>query len=264
MSRPITAGGTRRKSTFSPLRLDANRVDVWHCFPDALGRGQVSACLSTLSRVELSRYRRMRSAEGRLHFLVGRSLARNTLSRYADIPVRSWRFSINEYGRPAVDWPRACRNIHFSVSHTSGLVAVAVSPISEIGIDVERVDRQVDISGIAEAVFTQCEMERILRCAPDENRDRFFGLWTLKEAYIKARGRGFSLPPRTFEFASLDDPISLRCPPDCDPTPERWQFHLSRRRPGLRIAIAVGSRSITRIRQLEWKPLRREVLIESS
>lgn len=264
MSKPIAAGGIRRKSIFARLRLDANQVDVWHCFPDTLVRGQISACLSTLSRGELGKYRHKRSSEARLHFLVGRSLARNALSRYVGVPAASWRFSVNEHGRPAVDWPRAYRNIHFNLSHTSGLVVVAVSRISEIGIDVEKVDRQVDISGIPEAVFTQYELERMLRRVREEDRDQFFELWTLKEAYIKARGRGFSLSPRTFELSSLEDPILLRRPPDCDPTPERWQFRLSRRRPGFRMAIAVGSRSITRIRQIEWKPLRQEVFIECS
>jgi 4'-phosphopantetheinyl transferase len=262
VSLEIGAGETRRKNTFSPLRLDANRVDVWHCFPNSIGRGQISRYLSALSRGEIARYRRMRSAERRLQFLLGRSLIRHALSHYTNTPACSWRFASNEHGRPAVDWPRAYRNIHFSLSHTSGLIAMAVSPIAEIGIDVENIARPVEISDVADLVFTQGELQRISRCSSQE-RERFFELWTLKEAYIKARGKGFSLQPRTFELANSQGHISLRCAADCDPTPERWQFRISKRRE-VRMAIAVGSRSVTRIRQIEWPPSRNAGLIHRS
>lgn len=252
----ISTIATRKANpnTHFPLRLDANRVDIWRCSPYALSRGQLHTCLSTLNRVERRRYRLMRSTDARLHFVVGRSLTRHVLSRYALTPPNALRFTVNEHGRPSVDWPRSNRNIHFSLSHTPGLIALAVSSIPEIGIDVENVDRQVEISEIAEAVFTQCELDEILRAAPDNERVNFFELWTLKEAYIKARGRGFSLPPRTFAFSNLNDPISLRLAPDCDRSPGRWRFGISRYRSGFRMAIAVGSRSATRMRQLDWDP----------
>lgn len=237
-------------------------MDVWRCWPYALGRDQIRAWLSTLSRGELRKYRKLRNADAKLNFVVGRSLTRNVLSRYTNTPPQALRFAVNEYGQPKVDWPRRHRNIYFSLSHTSGLVALAISSVSEIGIDVEKVDRPVDISGVAEAVFTHLELANILRATPNKDRVNFFELWTLKEAYIKALGRGFSLPPRTFAFANLEEPISLHLVPDCDRSPERWRFRVSRYRSGFRMAIAVGSRSVTRIRELDWNPLRQEIFIE--
>lgn len=256
----IAAGGTRHKKTFSPLRLDANRVDVWCCDPNSIGRGQIRSYVAALSRSDLAKYRKIRSVERRQHFVVGRSLILHALSQYANVPASSWLFTSNEHGRPAVDQPRACRNIHFSLSHTSGLIAIAVSLSPEIGIDVENVDRPVEISDIAEMVFTGSERHRLSRRSKEE-REAFFELWTLKEAYIKARGTGFSLSPQKFELANDNGRISLRCHADCDPIPERWQFNTSKRR-NLQMAIAVGSKSVTQIRQLECQPDSRTGFIE--
>lgn len=255
-------GYSQPREGVSSWRLDKRRVDIWRCPPRALARDQIRACLTTLSRVERERYRRMRSADARIHFVVGRALARSAVSRYADVPAGSLRFAVDAQGRPAVEWPRGCRDIHFSISHTTGMVAVAISPVAEVGVDLERIDRRVDISEIAEAVFTPDELDRILRQNGARERTRFFELWTLKEAYIKARGRGFAIPPRTFAFTSVEDPIRLDQAPECDSAPERWRFALSRCRTGLRMAIAVGSRSVTRIRQFDWDPAAEAHLVQ--
>jgi 4'-phosphopantetheinyl transferase len=252
----ISADSARHKDLLSPLRLESHRVDIWHCSPNSIRRGNIRNYLSTLSRSELARYRRMRSPERRLHFVVGRSLIRHALSRYANVPARTWRLASNEHGRLTVEWPRSCRNIHFSLSHTSGLVALAISPIAEIGIDVENVERPVEVSDVSQLVFTDRELHRISHSGRDE-KDVFFELWTLKEAYIKARGRGFSLSPQAFEFADDDGEISLRCGADCDAAPGRWQFNVSQNR-NLQLAVAVGSRSVSQIRKLEWAPDSRE------
>lgn len=249
-----TAAATRHEDFPSSLRLDENRVDVWHCCPDSLTRGQISSYLSTLSRDELARYRRMRSAERRRHFVVGRAIIRDALSRYVKVDARSLRLVNNEHGRPAVAWPPAARNINFSLSHTSGLIAMAVSPVSEIGIDVENVDRPVEIPEVSDLVFTSSEQTLISGSALGA-RKIFFELWTLKEAYLKARGKGFSLSPRTFQFANDNGQISLECHSECDPSPGRWQFNTSKHGK-LQLAIAVGSRSVTQIQRREWKPTR--------
>lgn len=262
VQKPIPTGYSQPRDGASSCRLDKHRVDIWRCPPHALARDQIGTCLTALSRVERERYRRMRSADARLHFVVGRALARSVLSRYADVPAGSLRFAVDAHGRPAVEWPRGCRDLHFSISHTSGMVAVAISPVAEVGVDLERIDRRIDISEIAEAVFTPDELDRILRQNEARERTRFFELWTLKEAYIKARGRGFAIPPRTFAFASVEDPIRLDQAPDCDSAPERWRFALSRCRTGLRMAIAVGSRSVTRIRQFDWDPVAEADLVQ--
>ena len=238
--------------------LGADHVDVWYCFSHAPGYDH-HEWIAKLSPEEAGRYRQIRSAHAGRQYLAARMLARSTLSRYAGVPEQAWRFTANEHGRPTIDWPREYRDIHFSISHTAGLVVIAIGRIPEIGIDVETLDRDVEIQEIAKSVLAEAEACELARTAPDAVRDRFFSFWTLKEAYMKARGLGFSLPPRSFEFADLEETISLRCAPDCDPDPRRWQFRLSKPKPEYMMALAIGYRIVSQIRHFEWQPASHQV-----
>jgi hypothetical protein len=60
--------------------------------------------------------------------------------------------------------------------------------------------------------------------------------------------------PDSFALAEVDGQFQLQCLPDCDPRPERWQFHLSSPRPDLRMALAIGDRAITRFTTLAVLP----------
>lgn len=257
VSTTIVTRGAKRKYNGSRFRLAANQIDVWHCAPGKLGRAGIAAALRALSPLERERYRRMRSPEGKLNFLAGRALARNVLGLYGSSPACKMEFAVDASGRPFIAAPRALRDMHFSLSHTSGLVVMAVAPIPEIGIDVEKSDRPIDISDVAPLVFTQSELEPLSRSSPGQARAHFFNLWTLKEAYLKARGMGFALPPRSFEFTGATDRLSLRCDAACDDNPGRWRFALSAHRSDIQMALAIGSRSITQIRHRAWQPCAR-------
>lgn len=231
------------------LELGEAEVDVWHCYLDALGDDQ-GGFLRSLDAQEIERYHGFSCEDAARQFLAGRALTRAALSCYANVPPRLWSFAANAHGRPAIDEPRAHRGLCFNLSHTSGAAVLAIGRVPEVGIDVETTDRPVDIEWIGRSVFTQSERGWIAAGGSGSETDRFFDLWTLKEAYIKARGRGFSLRPDSFEVANVDGRFLLRCSHDCDPSPERWQFHLSSPRPRLRVALAIGSPALTRIRTL--------------
>lgn len=106
-----------------------------------------------------------------------------------------------EHGKPSL----AKRpDVHYNISHADGIAAAAVSEF-ECGVDCERV-RAYD-PRVMERVCTKTE--RALICAAPENeRDLlFFRLWTLKEAYVKALGRGLSFPLRQAAFVFESDEI---------------------------------------------------------
>lgn len=88
--------------------------------------------------------------------------------------------------------------IFFSISHSGAMAAAAFSE-NEIGCDIEKI--AVHDLSIAKRFFTEKESDFILS-APDEAemQCRFVRIWTLKESYIKATGRGMSLPLNSFEI----------------------------------------------------------------
>ncbi|GAU25199.1 hypothetical protein TSUD_150980 [Trifolium subterraneum] len=98
--------------------------------------------------------------------------------------------------------------LHFNISHTSSLIACAVTVGSPIGIDVEEKQRKLknDILAFARRYFSPHEVEMLAHIVdPELRRLEFIKLWTLKEAYVKALGRGFSASPfNTFTIRLRD------------------------------------------------------------
>lgn len=108
------------------------------------------------------------------------------------------QFLYNYYGKPFLN---GANGIHFNLSHSGDWVVCAVHNLL-IGIDIEKV-RPVDFS-IAEKFFTREEYEILMQTnEPDRNRF-FFTLWTLKESYIKAIGKGLSIPLNSFIIETAD------------------------------------------------------------
>jgi 4'-phosphopantetheinyl transferase len=203
----------------------AGRVDAWLvCLPD-LSSTDLPGLLQLLSEPERTKWQRFAVKDARLQYLVTRALVRTTLSRYAEVPARSWKFEENAYGRPHISSPREFRDLRFNLSNTTGLVACAISRDCEIGIDVENIARIVETDELAPSVFAPAELADFRGARQEDRRDRFFSYWTLKESYIKARGMGLSLPLDAFWFELGGASPLLRVTDRCGDTPGRWRFY---------------------------------------
>ena len=118
-------------------RLAVGEVDVWLTAPDVIDADQLRAYETLMDAKERDRWQRFRVPKSRLIHLVARALLRTTLSRYADVEPTRWRFETNEYGRPYIATPEIGRDLRFNLSHTDGLVVLAIAEGCEIGIDIE-------------------------------------------------------------------------------------------------------------------------------
>lgn len=225
------------------LTLPPGRIDVWLARPDDLDAAQERSCLALLSEEERGRCDRFVASGARLQYLAAHALLRLTLSRYAAVRPEDWTFGANAFGRPHVE-TTAGLGLHFNLSHTDGLVAVAVAADPLIGVDVESMRRAKDLEGLARSVFSGHELAAF-SAGPDEaeRRDLFFALWTLKEAYIKARGLGFSLDLDSFAFDVSGPAPSIRFSERCPDDPARWRFWRFRPTPDHFLAIAGSVRS---------------------
>jgi 4'-phosphopantetheinyl transferase len=118
--------------------------------------------------------------------------------------------------------------MRFNLSHTSGMVACAVIRELDIGVDVENAARRLRHRELAERFFGEAEVEAFRALTPEVRARRFLELWTLKEAYLKARGCGISIPLRSFQFQLSDsEPPRIRFDPAraCGDAAS-WQFAL--------------------------------------
>jgi len=223
------------------LQLQAGQVDVWLVSLSNVNSSELFACLELLSEPELAQWQRFLVKDARLQYLITRALVRTALSRYADVPAKTWQFETNAYGRPHISQPQASSNLRFNLSNTTGLVACAVSMDCEIGIDVENITRTVDTDELAPSVFAPAELTDFRQTGLEDRRDRFFSYWTLKESYIKARGMGLSLPLDAFWF-ELGGTSPLLCVTDrCPDIPNRWRFYQHAPTDEHMMAIAVAA-----------------------
>ena len=150
---------------------------------------------------ESGKWKRFHFAEHRHQYLVTRTLVRSVLSGYdAAVDPGDWNFGKNQYGKPFIRFPRPCLPLTFNISHTQGMIVVAVGLDRALGVDVECVGRMGRHEEIAERFFAPRETQSILHLPPGRRLERFFRLWTLKEAHVKALGRGLSVPFDSFGF----------------------------------------------------------------
>lgn len=215
-------------------------VDVFTVRTAGVGAGLVATLSTLLTGEELARAARFVRAVDHDTFVIARALVRTTLSAYGPTPPRDWRFETNAHGCPFVVPAQAgAPRLTFNLSHTTGLVALAVTRGRLVGVDVERVDRVLreDVAG---RHFAPDEV-RDLRALPmDQQARAFFEYWTLKEAYIKARGLGLAIPLADFAFTlAPPEAPTIRFVEGFDDRAERWQFWQAWPTDTHRLALAV-------------------------
>jgi 4'-phosphopantetheinyl transferase len=146
----------------------------------------------TLSPDEQARATKFRQTGDRTRFIIGRGILRHLLSRYTGLAPSAICFSYNSYGKPTLrSSPSAAPPLQFNLSHSGGLALYGFTQEHPIGVDLEQ-HRPLDALALAQSVFSESERAVLNPLPPAEQLTQFLQLWTCKEAYVKATGRGLS------------------------------------------------------------------------
>ncbi|XP_065855265.1 uncharacterized protein [Euphorbia lathyris] len=196
-----------------PVQLPSPmETHLWYVVPDEVNSGSIlSRYMEILSPIEKENVLCMPGDQLQKRALLARTLVRTTIARYQirdHVDPRSIKFRRNIHGKPEVEWQtdHGCSPppLHFNISHTSSLIACGVTTGSQIGIDVEEKQRKIknNILAFARRYFSCHEVKFLSSISDSEvQRQEFIKLWTLKEAYVKALGKGFSAAPfKTFSI----------------------------------------------------------------
>lgn len=206
--------------------------------------GAADACRRLLSADERVRADRFVFERHRRQYIFAHAMLRLALSQLAPNVVPSdWSFAAGPYGRPYVASPKTSTALHFSLSHADGCVACVVSGHEAVGVDVETVSRRVAPLSTALRFFAPEEVEALRGLPEPAAIERFFDYWTLKEAYLKARGFGLNLPLDAFAMQVSREAIEISFKPYIADDPQGWRFYLCSPSPSHRLAIADGSRA---------------------
>jgi 4'-phosphopantetheinyl transferase len=197
--------------------LPAGEVHVWTA---SLERSteRVAQMRGLLASDERHQADRFRFERDRARYTVGRALLRALLSRYVQAPPADLDFEYGEYRKPML-----AHGPWFNVSHSGPTALFAFTSATEIGVDVELDHADFARERIAERFFSPSEVH-VLRSLPADAQPRaFLTCWTRKEAFIKARGDGLSLPLDSFDVTLAPNvPAGLLRTAWCKEEPRRW------------------------------------------
>jgi 4'-phosphopantetheinyl transferase len=183
--------------------------------------------LARLEDHERTRYAAYGTSEARRGYLGTRALARTALARYSGRPAERLRFRTDPLGRPALTSP-PMPGLFFSLAKTRELAVGLFAFAYDVGVDVELV-APIEAVEMAGGFFSGEETAELSRLEADARLSRFYELWTLREAYLKARGVGLALPLDQLVFRPTSNGGARAVfGPAIRDDPARWQFGLTR------------------------------------
>jgi len=229
------------------LPLEAGQIHLWLADQDALLKGSQAShkkqWLGWLADDEMTRYRRFIYDKHKNCFLLTRAVSRSILSLYvADVDPADWQFIGNDYGKPQIAAPPLAESIYFNISHSANKLVMAISRHNELGVDVESTAKNREVLQIGQRYFSEREHRELCKQPQQLMYDRFYNLWTLKEAYIKACGMGLAISLQQFSFEFQDQgKIKISFAEGRDDDPAQWQFWQLAIEGNYKLALALKS-----------------------
>ena len=222
----------------APRAVSENRVDLWLTFTgEVRSAGLLHSYERLLSSEEKARWRGFFFEKEKHRFLVTRALARTVLARYAGIEPEALVFKSSTHGRPELDNGQALR---FNISHTDGLVVLAVTEGRALGIDVEARANKDRLEHAGRQFLSRREQQDLQGISPGTRLERSLELWTLKEAYSKARGMGLTLPFDKVAFSfSRGACLAVSCDAELKDKADRWRFSILEASSGHLVSVCV-------------------------
>jgi 4'-phosphopantetheinyl transferase len=201
-------------------KLIEGEVHVWRASLD-VDEKKLVEFEALLSPDERERAERFRFYEHRRRYVAARGLLRKILGSYLHCKPDLMEFDYGEHGKPFLIKP-ASSGIEFNVSHSADIALFAFAFGRSVGVDVEFIKAGVSCLKIADHHFSESEAALLRGLSESAMHEIFFGLWSEKEARLKALGVGL-------QFA-MDKPL---------PGDPPWSVVGLKPAPGYAAAVAV-------------------------
>lgn len=230
-------------------RTALGEVHVWLASLTA-APGSTQSCWEILDADERARALAFRFPLHRRRFVVARGTLRLILGQYLGQPPARLRLRAAANGKPVL--AGNAPDLRFNVSHSEDLALFAVTQARAVGVDIERVQEDLEIEEIARRSFAAVEVDALLSLPPASRTPAFFACWTLKEAYLKARGDGLAVPLDGFAVSiSPRGPAQLLDVRGAPGEPHRWSLRALALDGPYQAAVAVEGHDWN-LRQWRW------------
>lgn len=170
---------------------------------DALDKGIDRSLMKLVSQQKQARIERFRHKRDAMRCLLGDLLSRYALCAKSGLRNHQLKFDVNPYNKPFLAEPAG---FHYNISHSGKWVVCAVGD-QPVGIDIEQV-KEIDLD-VANTVFTKEEYDSFIDQDQEHRLSYFYTMWVIKESYMKADGRGMSLPLKSFTIKINDCKILI-------------------------------------------------------
>lgn len=198
-------------------------MDVWAIALD-VPQATLNRLGAWLSQEERARAARFTFHRDRRRFVVSHAAMRAILAAEVGCDPRELRFVTNAFGKPALGDPPF--EVGFNLAHSGELALCAVARGVEVGIDLEAVREVPDAEAILRGSFAPLEVDDWLQVPAERRQEAFLRLWTCKEAWLKACGRGLSLPIHHSEIRVSGEVASFRSVNGSVADAGRWSLRL--------------------------------------
>ncbi len=179
------------------LSIPGNEIHVWRI--SVLKPSETLKPLwDVLSEDERKRAGRFHFKKDKNLFIISHGALRNILSRYLKVEPCEIKYHADSHGKPKLHEEIKTIDLRFNLSHSSGLAMCAVGLGRDLGIDVQFIKDGFRGREIAERFFSSAEVSELFILPQHQQGKAFFRCWTRKEAFIKARGMGLSIPLNQF------------------------------------------------------------------
>lgn len=186
-----------------PPPLSAGQAHLWRI--DLLESLPPVELVQALSAAEREHAERFYFERDRRRFIVSHAALRAILAAYLQLEPGEMIYTFGPSGKPAVDPARHGRSLAFNLAHSEELALVALAEAQDVGVDIEYIRPLEKLDELARYNLTAGEWAAFETLPAWQKSRAFFRTWAGKEAYIKALGRGLSLPLNTFALSEKPD-----------------------------------------------------------
>lgn len=164
------------------------------------------ALQAKLNKDELERADRFINPEHGRNFRRIRGLLRDLIGRYLQVAPADIEFVYAEHGKPSI---KDETDLHFNLSHSQEMAVFAFSLRRELGVDIEHMRVKMDLPGLIRHVASIGEQTELKGLPEFDQQEAFYRLWTRKEAFIKAVGRGLGMGLRSIHIGTAPSTVPM-------------------------------------------------------
>lgn len=187
------------------IQLHPGQLHIW--FLTVKESSLIQEAWSFLYSEEVSRATELTKEKSKKYYIVSYGIRRKLLSHYLGISPDALIFQTNAHGKPSLNYNAMVQEktsfstdipVHFNISHSGEYAVFLFSLDSPVGIDIQQMYPSSYKEKIIKRMFHPDEQILFSTLTQEENTNLFYRFWTIREAFLKALGYGFSMPSDTF------------------------------------------------------------------